>query len=79
MKYDLRHVKTSNLIIVNFNIPKSIGTAIEIATAYEQDIPVIGFCEYYKEELHPWLTCMCDKIFKTATDAVNYITDYYLT
>ena len=31
--YDLNHVRTSNLILVNFNAPKSQGTSIEIFLA----------------------------------------------
>jgi nucleoside 2-deoxyribosyltransferase len=78
MKYDLRHVKTSNLIIVNFNDPKSIGTAQELAVAYEKDIAIIGINEENKE-LHPWLTCCCDKMINNVKDCAEYIIDFYLT
>jgi hypothetical protein len=42
MKYYLRHTKSSDLIIVNFNDPRSIGTAQEIAVAYDHNIPILG-------------------------------------
>lgn len=77
MKYDIRHVKTSDLIIVNFNDPTSIGTAQELAIAYDMDIPIIGINEEGKE-LHPWLTCNVDKMFYNLTEAVEYIIHFYL-
>lgn len=76
MKYDLRHVKSSKLIIVNFNDPKSIGTAQELAVAYDKDIPIIGINN--KEYLHPWLICCCDKMFNNVEECVKFIIDFYL-
>jgi len=76
MKFDLRHVKSSDLIIVNFNDPKSIATAQELAVAYDRDIPIIGITT---EELHSWLTCMTDKMFRDVESAVRYIIEFYLT
>ncbi len=76
MKYDLRHVKTSNLIIVNFNDPNSIGTAQELGVAYDRNIPIIGINS--NQDLHPWLICCCDKMFKNVEDCVKYIIDFYL-
>lgn len=77
MKYDIRHVKTSNLIIANFNDPNSIGTAQELAIAYDRDTPIIGINN--NEDLHPWLLCCCDKIFTNIEGCVNYVIDFYLT
>lgn len=76
-EYDLYNLRNSNVIIVNFNDTKSIGTAMELVLAKEYKIPVIGInkdgCV-----LHPWLiectTRMCD----TLKDAVEYIVDYFL-
>lgn len=76
MKYDLRHVKSSDLIIVNYNDPKSIGTAQELAVAYDRDIPIVGINT--NEDLHPWLVSCVDKMFEDIVDAVNYIMDFYL-
>lgn len=76
MKYDLRLVKSSNLILVNYNNPKSIATAQELAMAYDRDIPIIGITT---EELHPWLYCMTDKMFDSVEKAVKYIIEFYLT
>ena len=78
MRFDLHHVKTSDLMLVNFNDPQSIGTAMEIATCYEKGIPVIGFCD--KEKcLHNWLMCASEKILDTEEDAIKYVVDFYLS
>ena len=76
MKYDLRHVKSSDLIIVNYNDPKSIGTAQELAIAYDRDIPIIGVNT--GDDLHPWLVSVVDKMFSDVKSAVNYVIDFYL-
>lgn len=77
MKYYLRHTKSSDLIIVNFNDPKSIGTAQEIAVAYDHGIPIVGM-NLTNEILNPWLTCSCDRIFDNYNDLVNYVFKFYL-
>ena len=76
MKYDLRHVKSSNLIIVNYNDPNSIATSQELAIAYDRDIPIIGITT---EKLHPWLECVTDKMFDNVETAIKYIIEFYLT
>ena len=78
MKFDLHHVKSSDLIIVNFNKPVSQGTTAELAIAYDHDIPIIGL---NKDgfTLHPWDENFCDRIFDDMTEMTNYIQDFYLT
>lgn len=78
MKYYLRHTKSSDLIIVNFNDPLSIGTAQEIAVAYDHNIPIIGM-KLSNEKINSWLTCSCDRIFDNYSDLVNYVFKFYLT
>ena len=56
MEFDLNAVRSSDLIIVNFNDPKSLGTCAEMAVAYEMKIPILGLNKDNKE-LHPWLEC----------------------
>lgn len=75
--FDLYKVRHSNLIIINFNSPKSIGTAQELAIANEHRIPVIGLnTENY--QLHPWLVESCDKIFADMNELIDYVRDFYL-
>ena len=78
MNYDLHRVRSADLIIVNFNDPKSIGTAMEIAIAHEYGIPVIGLLEE-DCELHPWLVCMTERIFDDKDKMIDYVEDFYLT
>lgn len=79
MEYDLYKVKHSDLLIVNFNDPKSIGSACEMAIAYEKHIPIIGLCENgEKKELHPWLKCFCNRIFTDREDLVLYVMHHYI-
>ena len=77
VEFDLNALRHSNLVIVNFNDPKSLGTCAELAIAYEMKIPIIGINKD-KLELHPWLveftTRMCDDI----REAVEHVTEFYL-
>ena len=77
MEFDLNALRHSDLVIVNFNDPKSLGTCAELAIAKELKIPVIGINKD-KSELHPWLieftTRMCDDI----REAVEHVVDFYL-
>jgi nucleoside 2-deoxyribosyltransferase len=77
VEFDLNALRHSDLVIVNFNDPKSLGTCAELAIAYEMKIPVIGI-NIDNLELHPWLveftTRMCDSI----KEAVEHVVDFYL-
>ena len=77
MQFDLYKVKNSNLIILNFNDMRSLGTMAELAIAYDRGIPVIGLNES-EEQLHPWQYMMCSKIFTNKEDMLLYISKYYL-
>jgi hypothetical protein len=78
MKYYLRHTKSSDLIIVNFNDPKSIGTAQEIAVAYDHNIPILGL-NIINEVLNTWLICSCDRMFNSYKALIDYLFYFYLT
>ena len=77
MEFDLYNLRNSDLGIVNFNDPKSLGTCAELAIAKELNIPVVGINKN-NQELHPWLveftTRMCDSL----REAVDYVVDFYL-
>ena len=77
-EFDLYRLRHSDVVIVNFNIPNSLGTAQELAVAYEHRIPVIGLNED-KAELHPWLIECCTRVCKTREELVKHICDFYLT
>ena len=77
VEFDLNALRHSDLVIVNFNDPKSLGTCAELAIAYEKHIPIIGINKS-GVELHPWLveftTRMCDSV----REAVDYTVDFFL-
>lgn len=77
MEFDLNALRNSDLVIVNFNDPNSLGTCAELAIAYEMKIPIIGINKEDKE-LHPWLVCFTNKMFKDLREAVEYVVEFYL-
>lgn len=77
MEFDLRNLRNSDLVIVNFNNLWSIGTAMELAIAKEYRIPVIAF-GVNNREIHPWLVECCSRICDDMKEAVSYVVDYYL-
>lgn len=77
VEFDLNAVRNSDLIIVNFNDPKSIGTCAELAIAYERRIPIIGINKD-NAELHPWLTEFTMRMCDSVREAVEYTVEYFL-
>lgn len=77
MEFDLYNLRNSNLVIVNFNDEKSIGTAMEIMLAKEYNIPVIAFGAGDKQ-IHPWLTECCTRVCDSMREVVNHTIDFYL-
>jgi len=77
MEFDLYNLRCSDLVIVNFNSPNSIGTAMELMLAKELKIPIIGINEENKQ-LHPWLIECVVKMFKKLEDAWMYVSNFYL-
>ena len=77
MNFDLNGLRNSDLVIVNFNNPSSIGTAMELMLAYEMRIPILGLNKD-DTKLYPWLECCCDRIFNNMKDLVEYTVEFYL-
>ena len=76
-EYDLYRLRHSDVVVANFNVPKSIGTAYEIAVARENRIPIVGINEAHNE-IHPWLVESCLKIFDTLESAAKYVGEYLI-
>ena len=75
-EYDIERLRKSNIVVVNFNVPNSIGTAMELAIARELRIPIIGLnCD--NKPLHPWLTECCTRICDNMDELVEHIAWYY--
>lgn len=77
MEFDLYNLRNSNLVVVNFNDPKSIGTAMELMLAKERNIPVVGF-GVNGQTIHPWLLECCTRVCDSLKEAVNHVAEFYL-
>lgn len=77
MVFDLNRLRKSDLVVVNFNVPESLGTAMELAVAYENRIPIIGLNEK-SIDLHPWLIECCTRICDNMYELVEHVSEFYL-
>lgn len=77
MQFDLNRLRKSDLVVVNLNIQESIGTAMELAVAYENRIPVIGLNEN-GAELHPWIVECTTRICDDMYELVAHVAEFYL-
>ena len=75
-RFDIRKVEQSDLILVNLS-GKSIGTAMELQHAFDRNIAIIGYKDDGKK-LHPWLNCVCDRVFDDLKDALEYVKEFYI-
>lgn len=77
MRLDLHKLRRCDLVIANFNDMYSLGSMAEIAIAYDRGIPVIGL-DIDNQKLHPWQTCMCERVFDNIDEMIHYILNFYL-
>ena len=77
MEFDLYNLRNSNLVVVNFNDVKSIGTAMELMLAKEYHIPVIGF-GVNGQKIHPWLLESCTRVCDSLREVVEHVAEFYL-
>lgn len=77
MEFDLNALRNSDLVIVNFNDPSSLGTCSELAIAHELKIPVIGINKD-NIKLHPWLVEFTTRMCESLREAVEYTVNFYL-
>lgn len=71
------YLRKSDLVIVNFNDKSSLGTAMELAIAKENRIPVAGLNED-KVELHPWLVECTTRMCDTFDELIDYVACQHL-
>ena len=76
-EYDLDYLRKSDLIVVNFNKPDSLGTAMELMLGKELHIPIIGLNQN-NEQIHPWLELCCTRICDNFKELVEHIVNFYL-
>lgn len=77
IEFDLYNLRNSDLVIVNYNDPNSIGTAMEIAIAHEYRTPVVGLNKG-KRIIHSWLETCTTRMCNSMDELVNYVCDFYL-
>ena len=77
MEFDLYNLRKSDIIIVNFNSPNSIGTAMELMLARELRKPVIGL-NNDSINLHPWIAECVTRECSTFEELVEHIVEFYL-
>ena len=77
IEFDLYNLRNSNLIVVNFNNPNSLGTMAELILAKEYRIPVIGWNSSNKE-LHPWLEGCVTRMCSNIREVVSHVVEFYL-
>ena len=80
-EFDLAHVISSDIIIVNLDgLKDSIETIIELHDAhYHHKIPVIAFGskELY-DNLHPWVKNDITRVEDDIDSVIMYIRDFYM-
>lgn len=77
MEFDLNALRKSDLVIVNFNDEKSIGTAMELMLAKELNIPIIAFGTNGKE-IHTWLIECCTRVCDNIEECISHVAEFYL-
>lgn len=79
-EFDLAHVITSDIVIVNLDgLSSSIATTIELHDAYYHNkIPVIAFGNKNTyDNLHPWVKNSITRVEENIDDVIAYIKDFY--
>lgn len=77
MEFDLYNLRKSDLVIVNVNDAKSLGTMSELILAHELHIPVIGWVST-DETIHPWIECCVTRMCSNVREVVDHVVDFYL-
>ena len=77
MNLEIHKLRKSDIVFYNCKHSNSLGSMAELAIAYDRGIPILAFNES-NEELHPWIKCMCTKIFKSKEDLIIYYIDHYM-
>lgn len=81
VRWDLGMIKNSDLVVVKISKNQdSIGTAVELATAYERGIPVYLYNPHRipSKNIHPFSAELSNRCFEDMDELVDYITELYL-
>ena len=78
MKFDVRNLAESNLVICNISTnPFSVGTNIELGICHNTQIPVITYNPDNKP-IHPWQLAISDFVVTDLEKLTETIINYYL-
>lgn len=78
MKFDIRNLAESNLVICNISTnPYSVGTNIELGICHNTQIPVITYNPDNKP-IHPWQLAISDFVVTDLEKLTETIINYYL-
>lgn len=76
-EFDLWKLTHSDLIIVNLDkINTSIGTAMELQRANDNNIPIVAFGN--TENIHPWILDTLMRVDNTLEECCDYVNHYFL-
>ncbi len=79
VEFDLQDVREADIVLVNYN-KASIGTAMEVFYAsHELGRFVVAFSPFEFKECNPWMVKFCTKILPSLEDAIDYITEHFVT
>lgn len=77
MDVDLYKLRQADVMILNLNHPRSIGTNIEVGIAIERRIPIIGFADK-TQSVHSWHKQACSVIVDDYDDAIYEFIEHFI-
>lgn len=77
-EFDLYNLRQSDIVVVNFNNPNSIGTAMELMYAKQLGKPVVGISTGSGNNLHPWLIECTTRMCTSLKEATQYVEDFFI-
>lgn len=77
-KFFLHQVRQCDIFIADMTFDKpSLGTIMELQTAYENDVPILVLCDD-NSKMYPWVQYEALRVFDTVSGLVDYVIDYFL-
>jgi len=79
VEFDLQDVRDADIVLVNYN-KTSIGTAMEVFyAAHDLGKFVVAFSPFSYQDCSPWMVKHCTKILATLDEALDYISENFIT
>lgn len=74
---DLRHVTTSDFIVIKWDGEKTTGTIGEAQAAFLAGVPVYLVSTISKKEIPGWFLACCTEVFSTKEDLLSFLEEQY--